>query len=268
MSAQRIPLHAESDHRGLAMNDTTDEASGTSGTDQPGVLRGTAWLTLQTRQAQRLVKGRSASADRPAIIGLLGFAHLLRPVWEGARTDDPYADWWLLKVHDALEQAHQALADEQATQARHLAALDAIEVHPAQSTQPIRMPLQFSNPYAFRAARLVADYDTLVRNALTARHVGLVTRDEQERVLQLSGRRVRRAMVSPLGYRFLGLTRRDLEQATANAQRAREAMGELPAEVLNGTRRAPHAPVRPSAPTVVVASERIELLPDAVGKDV
>jgi hypothetical protein len=60
--------------------------------ERPGVLCGGAVLTLQTRQAQRLVKGRGYSADKPAIIGLIGFANLVRSVWHGARADDPYAD--------------------------------------------------------------------------------------------------------------------------------------------------------------------------------
>jgi hypothetical protein len=55
-------------------------------------------LTLQTRYAGRLVKGRQGAADRPPITGLLGFANLLRAIWHGARADDPYADWWLVKV--------------------------------------------------------------------------------------------------------------------------------------------------------------------------
>ena len=62
-------------------------------------------LTLETRQAQRMVKGRPGTADKPAIMGLIGFANRLRVIWHGARADDPYADWWLVKVHDALDVA-------------------------------------------------------------------------------------------------------------------------------------------------------------------
>ena len=46
----------------------------------------------------------AASAEKPAIIGLLGFANLVRTIWHGARADDPYADWWLLQVHEAMVQ--------------------------------------------------------------------------------------------------------------------------------------------------------------------
>ena len=37
----------------------------------PGTLRGQVWLTVQTRQAQRLIRGRNGNVDKPAIICLL-----------------------------------------------------------------------------------------------------------------------------------------------------------------------------------------------------
>ena len=43
----------------------------------PGALRGQVWLTVQTRQAQRLIRGRNGNANKPAIIGLVGFADRL-----------------------------------------------------------------------------------------------------------------------------------------------------------------------------------------------
>jgi len=56
------------------------------------VLRGQAWLTVQTRQAQQLIRGRNGSADQPAIIGLIGYADRLRVIWQAARDDDLYAN--------------------------------------------------------------------------------------------------------------------------------------------------------------------------------
>lgn len=208
--------------------------------ERPGVLRGNATLTVHTRQAQRLVRGRPATPDKPAIIGLLGFANLLRAIWHGARANDPYADGWLLRIHAALEHTHSQIAETRATLV--LDETGPITVAPASSVKPVRVPLQFSNAYAFRGAWLLAAYDGLVCAVLTARHVGVLPRDEAEQILHHGGRRARRALSSPLGYRLLGVTRRDIEQGTARAVQAREAMGELPPDVLQGTRRAPHAP--------------------------
>jgi len=211
--------------------------------ERPGALRGGALLTLQTRQAQRLVKGRGYSAETPAIIGLIGFANLVRSVWHGARADDPYADCWMLKIHDALEQAERELSAMERAIANQLDGMRALEVASPVSVKPARVSLNFSNPYAFRAAHLVGVFDAFVCKVLTARHVGLLVRDEAERMLHQGGRVVRRTLQSAVGYRFMGVTRHDVEQGTAKALRAREALGEIPSDVLDGTRRAPHAPV-------------------------
>ena len=216
--------------------------------ERPGVLRGGAMLTLQTRQAQRLVKGRGYSADRPAIIGLIGFANLVRSVWHGARADDPYADWWMLKIHAALDQAEQELASMEQAIVGRLDGLGALEVASPASTKPARVSLNFSNPYAFRAARVIGMFDALVCKVLSARHVGLVAREEAEAMLHQGGRVVRRVLQSSVGYRFLDVTRRDLEQGTAKALQAVEAMGEVPEDVFTGSRRAPHAPTVLSQP--------------------
>jgi integrating conjugative element protein (TIGR03761 family) len=209
---------------------------------EPGALRSQLWLTIQTREAKRLVTGRRAESGRAGIIGLTRFAALLRPLWNAARADDPYADWWLLQVDEALEQAHgtvQTLSEPLATLWQGLPAVD---IQVAESLEPLRVPLQFGNPYAFRGAYLVADYDSLVRRVLTAQHVGLLPREDAERRLALGGRAVRRTYSSPVGYKFFGITREDVVQGTARALEACAAMGELPAEVRDRARRGRYAP--------------------------
>lgn len=250
----RDPSRARTDDRTASAIQPQAAATPARGTDsepRPGVLRGGATLTLQTHQAQRLVKGRGYSAEKPAIIGLIGFANLLRSIWHGARADDPYADWWLLKVHAALEQAEQTIAACEQELTVQLATLDALEVVAPVSVKPVRVPLHFSNPYAFRAARLLGAYDSLARTALSVRHIGLMPRDEVERALHLGGRQVRRALQSAVGYRLLGVTRGELAHGTHQTAAASAAMGELPDDVLSGERRAPYAPriVAPAAAT-------------------
>jgi hypothetical protein len=137
----------------------------------PGALQGQVWLTLQTHHAQRLIRGRPAAADKPAIIGLFGFADRLRGIWQGARQDDPYADWWLVKIEEALVAAEQLIQGEQAKLDERLQALPALEVTVATSQRAYRTPLRFANPHAFRGAKLLAEYDELARGVLTARHI-------------------------------------------------------------------------------------------------
>lgn len=213
-----------------------------SGQSQPGALRGQAWLTVQTRQAQRLIRGRNASVDKPAIIGLVGFADRLRVIWQAARNDDPYADWWLVRVHEAIGQARAFIRQSQAGIEERLAQSPAIEVAVAESLHPYRVPLQFANPYAYQGAQLIGEYDILVRTLLSGCHVGLLDRPSSERIVQLGGRRIRGLFNVPQGYRFLGIDRNSVRRQDAKALQAQDAMGALPATVLSGEQQAPLVP--------------------------
>ena len=227
----------------------TDEPSESAGetrhrtaADHPGALRNETWLTIQTRQAQRLVHGRPAADGKPAIVGLTRFSTLVRQIWTGARAGDPFGDWWLLKIHDALEQSKRDVESVQRAAGARLESVAGVDVGMACSLEPVRIPLQFSHAYAFRGAYLLAAFDDAVRGLLTARHVGLMGRDESERLIADAARAVRRAFTSPAGYRFLGITRAEVRQGTARARQAADAMGTLPGEILEGKREAPYGP--------------------------
>ena len=125
----------------------------------PGVLRSDAYLTVQTRQAQRLIEGRLADDDVAAIIGLTRFAALLRPIWNGARTDDPYADLWLVRVDDAIAESEQELFALKAHVEQLLKRRKGMTIHVAESIEPLQVPLTFATPYSFRGAYLLALYD-------------------------------------------------------------------------------------------------------------
>ncbi len=185
-------------------SDTPSSAEQISRPDpQPtlGALRGQAWLTVQTRQAQRLIRGRNGTTDKPAIIGLVGFADRLRLIWQAVRNDDPYADWWLIRIHESIEQARAFVNRSQSKIDEQLAQSPAVEVRVAASLRPYRIPLQ---PYAYQGAHLIGEYDTLVRTLLSGYHVGLLERASSKQAVQLGGQRIRGVFVLPQGYRFLG----------------------------------------------------------------
>jgi integrating conjugative element protein (TIGR03761 family) len=208
----------------------------------PGALRSRTVLQVQTRKAHALVRGRRREGAKPAIIGLVRFAALLGPIYAAAAKDDPWADWWLLKVERELTQGKEELAAMRGHLDKLLHGRAVIDVEVAHCEEPVKVDLTFRNPYGFLAAYLVADYDELVLAVLTARHVSLLGRKEAERLLDEGGRLVRRAFHAADGYRHLAVSREDLRQGTARGLRARETLGELPQEVLEGTLRAEHAP--------------------------
>jgi integrating conjugative element protein (TIGR03761 family) len=213
-----------------------------SWSEAPGALRSQAVMEIQTRQAQRLVYGRMASEGKHEIVGLLRFAAMLRPIWSGSMADDPYADWWLVKIERELTQAREQLKHMESTVEQHLAGAPAVNVVVAQSLSPAKLELNFSNPYAFHGAYLLADYDALVRAVLTARHVGLMDSRTSEKLLAEGGRYLRAAYETGRGYRYMGIKRVDLVQGTAKARKAVETLGELPQPVITGDLRATYAP--------------------------
>lgn len=247
-----------------------DESVGTAakskpGADSLGVLRGQTWMTVQTRQAQQLIRGRKATADKPAIIGLVGFADRLRVIWQASRDDDPYADWWLIKVHEALDQARKFLTRYQERLDAQLGRLDAIEVALAESLRPYRIRLQFANPYAYQGAQLIAQYDTLVRTVLTCRHIGQLDDETAQVIIHLSARKIRGIFVVPQGYRLLGIDRKCLQRSAGEDPRASRLMGTLPADVLNGEHRAPFVPRKAPFPKKTHRPLELEPLPPSPG---
>lgn len=233
-----------SDRLPVAISQTSERDPSDAATDGPGVLRGSAWLTLQTRYAGRLVRGRPRSAGKLPIVGLLGFADSLRRIGQGAQSDDPYADWWLIKVDRAVSEAGSALDSVGTAVDATLATFEGFSIEAAMSVQPTRVRLQFSSPYAYRGAQLLAAYDGLARRILSAQHVGLIERGDAERLLHQGAKPIRRVLASAAGYRHLGINRADVAQRTAKAQQAYEAMGELPADSVSDTLHAALAPQR------------------------
>lgn len=218
---------------------------------KPGALRGQVWLTIQTSQAQQLIHGRDATPDKPPIIGLVGFADRLRLIWQAARGDDPYADWWLIQVNEAIAALATALAQQQSDLLQQLEQMTALAVSVAASQRPCRIPLRFANPYAYRAAQLLGEFDKLVCTAATARHVGLLDGAAFRTVQQTGAHQLRALFVLPHRYRFLKIDRASVRAQTGRSHEARQRMGELPEDILRGARLPPLAPRREKSPAPV-----------------
>ena len=217
----------------------------------PGTLHGEVWLTLQTHQALMLVHGREALPDKPAIVGLIGFADRLRLIWQGAHSDDPYADWWLIRIDEAIRSVSDFVEAQQATVSSQLEQLSSMDVSVASSERPTRIRLQFASPYAYQAASLLARYDELVCAVITAAHVGLLGFERRQQIQHSCARKLRRLFMLPQNYRYLKLSRATVRARTGRAHEARKAMGEIPEDILNGERRSPFAPRRLTTPATM-----------------
>ncbi|MCC4586486.1 TIGR03761 family integrating conjugative element protein [Xanthomonas sp. NCPPB 1067] len=215
-----------------------------------GSLRSAMSLTLHTHHASRIWHGRAAAEGRPGIVGLNGYIAVMNKMKRGAEQDDPYSDWWMLRIEEKLAQTDTALR-----QLREQVDAALADVPPALSlgdnlnVQPIRLPLFVNAQLGFMAVYLLADYDELARKLILAHHTALIDRSTLERWLNEGAHALRSLFSLAQQYRYSGCTRDDFAAKNAAARAALEKFGELPHEVLEGTRRSRYAPpiVRRSA---------------------
>lgn len=220
--------------------------------DQPtvlGALRSSMELTLHTHQASRIWQGRAPSEGRPGIIGLNGFISIMNKMKRGAEQDDPYSDAWMLRIEEKLQDAKARLdaLREQVDQT-----LDDV---PSQmnlgdncNLHPINLPLLINAQLGFKAVYLLADYDNLARRLILAHHTALIDRSTLQRTLNQGAHALRSLFTLAQQYRYSGSRRSDFAANNAVARAAREKFGDLPADILEGTRRSRFAPpVEPCA---------------------
>ena len=161
----------------------------------------------------------------------------------GAEQDDPYSDWWMLRIEDKLadtktrlqtlrEQVNQALADVP----------PALSLGENMNVQPVKLPLFVNAQLGFMAVYLLADYDDLARKLILAHHTALIDRSTLERWLNDGAHALRSLFSLAQQYRYSGTTRDNFTAKNAAARAALEKYGELPQDVLEGTRCSRFAP--------------------------
>lgn len=208
-----------------------------------GSLRAPMSLTLHTHHASRVWHGRAPSEGRHGIIGLSAFIALMTKMKRGAEQDDPYSDWWMLRIEEKLaqtkdrlqslhEEIDQALADIPPT----------LSLGENLNVQPVRLPLFVNAQLGFMAIYLLANYDELARKLILAHHAALIDRGTLDSGLTEGAHALRSLFSLAQHYRYSGCTRDDFAANNAAARAAIEKFGELPQEVLEGVRRSRYAP--------------------------
>ncbi|KGX70080.1 hypothetical protein Y026_980 [Burkholderia pseudomallei TSV28] len=235
-----------------------------------GALRSAMQLTLHTHHAARIWHGRAAAEGRPGIIGLNGFVAIMNKMKRGAEQDDPYSDGWMLRIEEKLTQTKATLQTlrEQVDQA--LADVPpALTLGDNLNIQPVRLPLFINAQLGFMAVYLLADYDDLARRLILAHHTAMIDRRTLERWLNEGAHALRSLFSLAQQYRYSGTQRDDFAANNAAARAAREKFGELPQDVLEGTRRSRFAPpiVRRSGLAQRPASTAIPTEPSAATAD-
>ncbi|MBL8482442.1 MAG: TIGR03761 family integrating conjugative element protein [Rhodocyclaceae bacterium] len=214
-------------------------------------------MLLHTRQAYRLFVGRAASQElnQAAIVGGKRAAACLRAVFGLSGQNNPYADWQLLVTSESLASA---LASLKAQTKQCVDLLDAqrnrgLDYSLLRSNEPKYVGLEFGSPYGFLIAELTVEYDYFVRHVLTLVRKAVWDDKGGRETLVRATRLVRRVfhdilrIERALVYEHLKpLSRADFLPTGDEAARKRIAaavqiFGEIPQDVLAGTRRPAHS---------------------------
>lgn len=210
-----------------------------------GPLRSTITIELHTHLATRTWTGRQANPEENihGIIGIPRFLTLMNIIRLDSLTDNPYADWWMLRIEEQLLAARNemnALIDSMKSVFSQLPEMMTVEN--CASIQPARFPVFASTQLGFIVIYLLTDFDELMRKALLAQHMALINRVEMNDLRQRGGNLIRSILVLAQKYRRIPVTRQDIRDGNARAIAAEEIAGPVSDDIFDGTRRSTWAP--------------------------
>ncbi|MIE73183.1 TIGR03761 family integrating conjugative element protein [Salmonella enterica subsp. diarizonae] len=216
-----------------------------------GPLRSSITIELHTHIATRTWTGRLADPEKNlrAIIGMPRLLSILNIIRMDSVVDNPYADMWMLRLEERLLEARRdmdALISDTKTVFSQLPEMMTVEG--CLSVAPARFPVFASTQLGFIAIYLLTDYDNLMRNALLANHMALLSRPELDALNDRGGNLIRSILVLAQRYRRIPVTRQDIRDGNARAQAALELGGTVPEDIFDGTRRSAYAPPLRPAP--------------------
>lgn len=210
-----------------------------------GQLRSKIEMTLHTYPAVLAWHGRGVETGKPQVVGLKQFLLLAGRIYQAAAQDDPYADSWLLMLEQKLDDTRQSLNQLKQRVGNVLERIpEGLDVSRNVSQQPFVTPVFTGGQMGWQAVMLLMEYDSIVRDVLLAHHIGLLGNKQRASMIRDQGGHAMRSLCySPVKFPgFSGATRDDFAANNAKARAAKEKFGELPQDILEGTRRSEFAP--------------------------
>ena len=224
---------------------TESQTSPTNTTESHPRLRSVLTLELHSDIAHDYVRSHNPPhPDAKRQPGLLEFTRRVRGVYVDASYNNPYADWTLLKVEEDIKTLRDSIDRHRAQLREKLSELDGDVLEPAVAEVPHRDQVEFDTPYAYVLGVALGEFDTLVREAMTAAHAGAIRPRERTEIFQAITRQIRRMLMTPHHYVRTRITRSSVGQEDVAQIAILETRlgGSLPHDVLSGEGRGDFAP--------------------------
>ncbi len=196
----------------------------------PGHLDSEGTLHIKTRIAQR------------HFLPLLTFAKQIKVIYRAARSDDPYADAYLIQVEQMLDKTQQSIQESITFYQQCLSSYPDLFLSLADTEKPLRLPVRFSTPYGYIAARLLVDFDRLSRHIVSLYQWGLLAEMPLGTLLHQLSRPLNRLWGTTKNWKPSGLTRSMLLESIAQNTETTSSTQKLDPRILNKELRAKYAP--------------------------
>ncbi|CAH1525844.1 Integrating conjugative element protein [Vibrio owensii] len=157
-----------------------------------------------------------------------------------ARRDDPYADFALLEIERAMNDAFAVC--QQALQALPARLSSRVQYHEALSRAPVTKTISLKSRFGWRLVALLEQFDIAMVQMSDAYFKAQLTRPEFEGHRQACIQALRKVISDSVVLQHSGVTRQDMAANNAKAQAAQAKLGAIPFEVLEGVERAEFAP--------------------------
>lgn len=209
---------------------------------RPGRLAGSVPFEIHTADAELLFSGHSVKDA----VSLLQFGGQMTKIWDAAEGDDPYADWYLLKIYDGIVKCRNQLGlsiQNYQTKIHQTYGRSNLRPTPFTSQKPVVKSLWFRTQYGYLGASIIAEFDELMRTVLTANRIGILLDQSHTEIKEAWNSKIVTLFKFPFKWHPLNITRSEVETNHELLEKAENLMGKCPAEVLTKTLRSPFAPI-------------------------
>jgi integrating conjugative element protein (TIGR03761 family) len=184
-------------------------------------------LVLHNPIAQSLING-SWGYRR---MGLLQFAKMMQSLWQAAKDDDPYAEWYLMRTYELITSLKEEIKKTELICQQKFAQLRGLEVQVVGNVNPIKFPLKFSTPFAYMAAYLIADLDYIFRQTNILKRLSILLDEDQKPAHFVQ--KMHLLFSHARQWKYTGVTRKDIRENNQLAQKASGLMGKILTTILN-----------------------------------
>ncbi|MBD3611394.1 MAG: DUF1845 family protein, partial [Hydrogenovibrio crunogenus] len=116
--------------------------------ENPGVVSSEKSLTLHTKEALKIFKGRKADPENDVreIAGLPIYATMLKNIWRACLAGDPYAIWWIQKIEKVIKESDSDLnkLNEEVKELTKPMS-DRIDLSKSEATNPVTVQINYAS---------------------------------------------------------------------------------------------------------------------------